>query len=158
MVNKTNQDIIELGRELHAAHTEGDFEAYCRDIPIHYRKARAVMALSSAVDSGRLSGGAVADIGWTKATTIVTASLTKTKTEAAVKFARSNSQVALKNYLEGETHQVVTKAFVLSRPDATALDEALLRSGARKRGRAIIGREAALMSIVRASANTSALR
>lgn len=156
LVNKANEDVIALGRDLHAIRADGDFEAYCRDLPIHYRKARIVMVLSEAVDSGLLSEKAVTEIGWTKASVIVTATKSKNKVEQAVKFARTNTVPALRRYLAGEGKQeLVTKAFTLSRSDAAELDRVLLHNGARKRGRAILNREEALLSIVRKCANTA---
>ena len=148
-----NKDHLELGRLI--ARELDQREATTADlIVLSAGIGCSLRSLWYAVDVYRLaqnvglSAKEVADIGWTKLAVIAGASgdaLTKTD---LVAFCADRTVTELRAALAGKGGAVKTVVFTLNKGQRADLEAALVRFGARRHGRSILGKELALMKLV----------
>jgi hypothetical protein len=133
------------------ARASGDFRAFCDAVELGPRKAYDLIAITNAVEAGRLQETDVQEIGWSKARLIAEQASTKGKAKSALGFARKNTLAALAAYFQGNGTgtKLITKSFNLTAQQAKQLETALVQAGAQRRHGRMDNRADALMSVLR---------
>jgi hypothetical protein len=150
-MDRTEPDLVLLGRRIRDARERGKFPSFCSSIPIHTRKAYDLIAIANAVDAGLFDAKIVHEIGWSKARLVAERTNTKRAARQAVAFARGNILPAVVGYFQRKRtgKKLVTKSFHLTVSQAKELEAALVQAGARRRHDRLDNRTDALMQILR---------
>jgi len=152
------KDQLELGRlivreiDSHGAGT-ADLVKLTRRIGCSLRTIRYAAAAYRLARRVGLSAQNVSDIGWTKLAVMAAAPGGAMTKDELVKYCAKHRSVAqLRAALTGKAGAVRTVVFTLNKRQRADLDVALVRFGARRHGRSILGKELALMKMVSKSA------
>ncbi|MDI1263932.1 MAG: hypothetical protein PS018_11805 [bacterium] len=148
-----NKDHLELGRliarELDQREaTTADFIVLSKRIGCSLRTSRYAADVYRLAQNVGLSAKEVADIGWTKLAVMTAASGDAPAKADLVAFCAGRTVTELRAALAGKAGAVKTVAFTLNKRQRAELDAALVRFGARRHGRSILGKELALMKLV----------
>jgi hypothetical protein len=154
LLAEANTRFIELGRLLAAQRKNGNFRAFCENVPIHTRKAYVLISTAEAVDKGRITEAQVLKLGWTKAAMVVGLA-TKKQVQDAVKAAETMTATCLAASLKGDRRKLICKVFNLTQAESNELESALLKAGASVKAGRYKHRSEALMAIVRSCALSS---
>lgn len=147
----SDRDFVKLGRvlgELQAVtETLDEFQVMLGEIGIGYRKARYLIRLAEVVAELGLDEEKLVQIGWTKATMLAPV-MGPRNADWLIKMAGTMTAVELKALLEGESEELQTVTFYVSKAQKETLMNALGRRGARSSGRHVVGKTAALMRVI----------
>lgn len=153
------RDQLRLGKVLaeeidsHQTST-ADLSSLAADLGCSLRSLRYAAAVYRLVKRLRLSEVDVREIGWTKLALVASLESQVRSREDIVRLCAGRTAPELRALLAGGSGSEQQVTFTLSERQRRALEAALLLHGAKRVGRSLIGKEAALMAIVKHSKPT----
>lgn len=148
------RDPLRLGKVLaeeidsHQTST-ADLSGLAADLGCSLRSLRYAAATYRLVDRLRLTEADVRKLGWTKLSLVASLKGQVRLKEDVVGLCAGRTAPELRALLAGGSGSEQQVTFTLSKQQRRALDAALVRHGAKRVGRTLVGKEAALMAIVR---------
>jgi hypothetical protein len=140
---------FELAALLYAnSEHEVDLRDVLESLGLSYRAGMYLIQIHrNLVLPGKFALERLKKIGWTRLA-IICSRLGKGEDRDWVRLAERETTQSLRRLVAGERGKSAAAVFLMSRGDATKLEKMLLRFGAVRRGRALLKRTDALMSMV----------